>query len=121
MNPMNEIYLYIAIALSATANAFLLWYLYQMLTKYGFLNTNIGNLRYNIIAYGSHLKKIYESETFYGEPTLERLLIHSREIKENIEDFCRVFNIEDEEEFAEWEWYQYGTDQEEGSDAEEEN
>ncbi len=121
MSQMNEIYLYIIIALSTVANVFLVWYLNQMLTKFKYLNTSVSNLRYNIVAYASHLKKIYESETFYGDPTLEGLLVHSREIKENIEDFCKVFNIEDEEDFDEWEWYQYGTDQEEEIDAKEGN
>ena len=116
---MNEIYLYIIITLSVVANSFLIWYIYQMLRKFAFLNTSVGNLRYNLGAYVSHLAKVYGSETFYGEPTLEKLLSHSREIRDNIEDFCRVFNIEDEDDFEQWEWYQYGTDEEEEADAEE--
>ena len=117
---MSEIYLYIIAIISGSANLFLAWYVHQMLRKFAFLNTSVGNLRYNLSAYTSHLAKVYGSETFYGEPTLEKLLGHSREIKANVEDFCKVFNIQDEENFEDWEWYQYGTDEEE-TGAEEED
>jgi hypothetical protein len=51
-----------------------------------------------------HLKAIYELETFYGDETLQSLLLHSKRLKEDIEEFKGnyVLEIEEQEEPIEY-------------------
>ena len=108
---MNWLYFTIGIAtLLGTLSIFLAWYLRQILTQYIFLGRNISNLKYNLQAFSSHLQEVYKMDRFYGEPILERLLQHSKETTKIIEEFYEVVGIEGDDNFEEWAWYEFGTD-----------
>ena len=56
------------------------------------------------------MKKIYEMELFYGEPTLESLLEHIKEVEESMTAFMEIFNLNDTQEYEGWEWFDYGVE-----------
>jgi hypothetical protein len=41
--------------------------------------------------YSNHLEVVYNMETFYGEPVLENLLKHTKDIKLNIKKFKLIY------------------------------
>jgi hypothetical protein len=106
----NIIWVSILLALSTSINVFIFWYLKQLINKFSFFSTNIGNLHYNLHTFRAHLKKIYEMELFYGEPTLESLLEHIKEVEESMTAFMEIFNLNDTQEYEEWEWFDYGVE-----------
>jgi len=101
----NIQWLCVIIGCSVVLNIFSVWYIRQLLLKFLFLSENIGNLRYNLSAFGLHLKKIYEMDRFYGEPMLENLLTHMKEVAENVDQFSEIFDtLEETSEITEADW-----------------
>tara|TARA_R100001509_G_scaffold162917_2_gene135862 strand:+ start:1475 stop:1798 length:324 start_codon:yes stop_codon:yes gene_type:complete len=96
---MVEIFL----ATSALLNLFLVWYTWSTLRNLLYLSDNLGLLYEMVLAFSLHLKKVYELERFYGDPTLTNLLEHSNALRDELEKFEDVFllseppNLDEEE------------------------
>ena len=73
----------------------LVWYIKHMLKKLLFISENINNLLFLLREIGGLLKSVYSLEIFYGEPVLENLLKHSKEIIENIKQFEDIYELTD--------------------------
>lgn len=43
--------------------------------------------------FSDHIEKVHELEMFYGDPTLENLIHHSRVVVEDIKAFNEVYTI----------------------------
>ena len=78
---------------SAAGNVFLAWYLRRLLSKFVFISENLSDLVSLISNYTEHLKRVYEMEMFYGEPVLEHLIAHTRDLKEILKDYEDVYSI----------------------------
>ena len=65
---------------SICANVFLL-------RKLLYFNENFQQVQNSIEEFGKHLETIYEMPTFYGDESLQRLITHSRELKQDLVDF----------------------------------
>jgi hypothetical protein len=97
---MVEIFL----AMSIVLNLFLMWYTRSTLKNLLYLSDNLGLLYEIILGFSLHLKKVYELERFYGDPTLTNLLEHTNSLREELEKFEDVFllaeapNMDEEEE-----------------------
>jgi hypothetical protein len=75
------IFLFVVIfAASIWANVFLL-------RKLLYFNENFQQMQDSIEEYGKHLQSIYEMPMFYGDESLEQLISHSRELRQNLLDF----------------------------------
>ena len=75
------IFLFVAIfATSVWANVFLL-------RKLLYFNENFGQARNSVEEFGRHLEAIYEMQTFYGDENLQKLIEHSRELRQDLLDF----------------------------------
>ena len=110
---MNSVWwLYGGVAASIFVNIFAVWYIRQLLVKFLFLSENISNLRYNLSAFGVHIKKIYGMDRFYGEPILENLLTHMKEVEENVDQFTEIFDtFEESTELDEADWDETATEE----------
>ena len=98
-------YYYLLAAALLILNMFFFWYIRQLLSKFLFISRNLSNLQYNLGMFTSHLEKVHKMEIFYGEPVIEKLLQHSREIVENVGEFAESFDFEEGEDLVhEWEW-----------------
>ena len=78
----------------------LVWYGYKLIKKSLTYSENIYFLVDDMDSFVAHLEAIYELTTFYGDETLQNLLLHSKKLKEDIEEFKRnsIIEIEIEEE-----------------------
>ena len=91
----------IFLVLSILLNIFLIWYTRNTLKNLLYLSENLGLLHDVISEFGEHLGEVYELERFYGDPTLTRLLEHSKAVKGELDKYEDIFLLSeplDEEE-----------------------
>lgn len=105
---MSNVILVLLLLVSVLANGVMGWMLYKVVAKMLVTAENFDQLTTSIESYRSHLKSVYELEMFYGEPTLEKLIAHTRELSMDLEQYedvasytqFPVFEDEDEDDDA---------------------
>ena len=99
--------IYIILGISLILNGILLWYGYRLIKKSLSYTDNINFLTDDVDSFVAHLEAIYELATFHGDETLQNLLLHSKQLKDDIEEFKNncILEVEDdkEEELIEYE------------------
>lgn len=88
---------YILLSFFAVLNISLLFYVRWLLSSIKTMNEQIDSIWNTVGVFTSHLKGVYELETFYGDETLEALLKHSSMLLSEIESFDRLIEEEFEE------------------------
>ena len=78
---------------SAILNIALIWYILYLLRKLLFVSDNIDDLLESVSQFADHLNNIYNLETFYGEPVLEKLVAHSRDVLDKIEEHHGAYSL----------------------------
>ena len=53
----------------------------------------IKDMKEAITAFSEHLQIVYKQETYYGEPTIERLIKHSKILVQEMEQFIKIFLV----------------------------
>lgn len=81
------------LALSLILNLFLVWYTRNTLSNLLYLSENLGVLYDDVASFSLHLKKVYELEKFYGDPTLTHLLEHSNALRDELEGYEEIFML----------------------------
>lgn len=97
------ILLSVILTLSIAINIVLGWYLFRLLKRFLFLSDNLDDLFDQLDGYTLHIENVHSLETFYGEPVLQNLMNHSKEVVDYIDDFRNDFDdtkdvLEDDEE-----------------------
>jgi hypothetical protein len=97
------ILLSIILTLSVAINVVLGWYLFRLLKRFLFLSDNLDDLFDQLDGYTLHIENVHSLETFYGEPVLQNLMNHSKEVVDYVDDFRNDFDdtkdvLEDDEE-----------------------
>jgi len=87
----------ILLCLSIAANVLLVWYIKKMLKELIFTSDNVLQLRVSMGDFASHLEGVQSQETYYGDPTIEGLIKHSKEIVEEIKDFEDIYSLSQQE------------------------
>ena len=83
----------ILLGVSVSINILLVWYIKKMLKELLFTSDNIVQLQVSMSDFASHVEGIHEQETYYGDPTIEGLIRHSKEIVEEIKDFEDIYSV----------------------------
>ena len=78
---------------SVILNIALIWYILYLLRKLLFVSDNIDDLLESVSQFADHLKNIYDLETFYGEPVLEKLVAHSKDVLDKIEEHHEAYSL----------------------------
>ena len=90
----------ILLILSLITNAFLVWYLYRFFIRYSDLVSLVEDLQFKIFYFSKHLESLYELETYYGEPTVQKLIEHSKVLLSSFDEFNDDYvSFEGEEEY----------------------
>ncbi len=84
--------LYIVLAFSIVLNAMMGWYVYRLLRKFLFLSDNLDDLFDQLDGYTLHIENVHSLETFYGEPVLQNLMNHSKQVVDFVDDFRSDFD-----------------------------
>lgn len=81
------------IALLITTNTILVWYIKRLLNIISDTTEGIKDMKEAITAFSEHLQIVYKQETYYGEPTIERLIKHSKILVQEMEQFIKIFLV----------------------------
>ena len=81
---MIEVISIIGIFLFVTIFVASVWANVFLLRKLLYFNENFQQVQNSIEEYGKHLETIYEMPTFYGDENLQRLIGHSRELRQDL-------------------------------------
>lgn len=71
------------------------WLNYKLLNKLLIINDNVDTVLSTVETFKEHLEKLNASEVYHGEPTIERLIAHSEEVVEDLENFLSGFSEEE--------------------------
>tara|TARA_S200002703_G_scaffold67728_1_gene58873 strand:+ start:126 stop:398 length:273 start_codon:yes stop_codon:yes gene_type:complete len=71
---------------------FSVWFNVYLLRKLLYFNENFGEMSSSLEEFSKHLEGIYELPMFYGDENLENLINHSRELKQDLNDFQNKYS-----------------------------
>lgn len=106
-------WVYISLGVSIALNIFLFWYVRQLVARHIFYVDNLSTLQFNLNGFVAHLDAVHQMEMFYGEPILEKMVKHSKTVKESVENFLEIFMIDESQMDEEFEWREYAGEEEE--------
>ena len=78
--------------ISVSLNVILVWYIKRLIQEFKFISNNVDDTTEALDNFVEHLEKLYELETYYGDETLKRLIVHSKETLEEIKGFETVIS-----------------------------
>jgi len=87
----------IVCTISILINILSFWYIKAILKKLLFISENIGDLNEQLENYTGHIESVYQMETFYGDETLQNLVLHSKEVVDMIKDYEDIYSLTQEE------------------------
>ncbi len=82
----------ILLLLSLIINTVVIWYIYKLLKRFLFLSDNLDDLFGELDGYTMHIENVHSLETFYGEPVLQNLMNHSKDVVQYVDDFRNSFD-----------------------------
>lgn len=88
------------ITLLVSTNILLVWYIRRLWNIIEDTREGIKDMKLAISAFSEHLQAVYKQETYYGEPTIERLIKHSKVLIQEIDQFVKVFLVANETEIS---------------------
>ena len=71
------------------------WYAYTMTKRMLFISENFDWLNLIIEEYRVHLEIVYNMETFHGEPIIQNLIVHTRDVEKQIKKFEETYSLEE--------------------------
>ncbi len=74
-----------------------MWLNYRLFRRILFINDAYDGILSSIETFKEHLERLNQSETYHGEPTIERLIAHSGDVVDDIESFLAGFSEEESE------------------------
>tara|TARA_Y100001963_G_C6468929_1_gene303578 strand:- start:17 stop:310 length:294 start_codon:yes stop_codon:yes gene_type:complete len=87
----------IIMTVSILVNVLLIWYITSLLKKFLFITNNVEDLSDSLTGLAEHMENVHSLETFYGEPVLQNLLKHTREVVEDIDRYKSIYEAEEQE------------------------
>jgi hypothetical protein len=93
-----EITLSLVVTVSIILNIGLFIYLRGVLVRLLSISEELGDLQDMTNSFATHLKDVYELETFYGDQTLANLLSHAVSYNEQLETFEYIYALTETDE-----------------------
>tara|TARA_R110002074_G_scaffold8412_1_gene34792 strand:- start:1370 stop:1747 length:378 start_codon:yes stop_codon:yes gene_type:complete len=93
-----EITLSLITTVSILLNIGLFLYLRGVLVRLLSISEELGDLQDMTNSFTTHLKNVYELETFYGDQTLANLLSHAVSYNEQLETFEYIYTLTETDE-----------------------
>ena len=106
-----EIILIVATVISLVSTGTMIWYVRTVLLRLYRFQELHENASGQINSFSEHLNSVHEMQMFYGEPILQKLLEHSKELSENLSAISQSLIFSYEEEYNEDNIYESGDDQ----------
>ena len=87
----------ILLGISIIINGFAVWYIRELLIRFKFYSENTGQLFTNLQEYTDHLQRVNQMEVYFGDPTIQGLLEHSRDVTVTVAEYLDIFSLEEED------------------------
>ena len=87
----------ILLGISIIINGFAVWYIRELLIRFRFYSENTGQLFTNLQEYTDHLERVNQMEVYFGDPTIQGLLEHSRDVTVTVAEYLDIFSLEEED------------------------
>jgi hypothetical protein len=94
--------IWIVLLISVALNILCIWYIRNILKDYFYVLENLEDLFDVIDVFSAHLESVHALETFYGEPTLQNLIKHSKDVVGEIDTYKRALLVDEENEDEEY-------------------
>ena len=85
-----EILLAAGLVSSLVVNLVFVWYTRNLLNYLEMTNDETRSILSSMASYETHLTEVYNKDVFYGEPILEKLLNHTSEMADEIQQFLEI-------------------------------
>ena len=85
----------ILLGISVIINGFAVWYIRELLIRFKFYSENTGQLFINLQEYTDHLERVNQMEVYFGDPTIQGLLEHSRDVTVTVAEYLDIFSLEE--------------------------
>jgi hypothetical protein len=85
-----NIALMITLFISLSGNLLGFYYLRDLLGRLGWLTQNLANLSELVRGFQGHIRGVYELEKFYGDNDIKRLVSHTNDLIEVLDDYLDV-------------------------------
>lgn len=93
--------IYVFLVTSLVLNAAFAWFIFKSLVRHSDLVALVEDLEYKIDYFRQHLEGLHELPMFYGEPTIQNLIDHSKLLLTSFEQFNQEYDVFNEEEIVE--------------------
>lgn len=93
--------IYVFLILSFILNALFAWFVFKSILRHSDLVALVEDLEYKIDYFRQHLEGLHELPMFYGEPTIQNLIEHSKLLLSSFEQFNQEYGVFNEEELIE--------------------
>ena len=103
-----EIILIAISTVSLISTAIMIWYVRAVLLRLYRFQELHESASGQINSFSEHLNSVHEMQMFYGEPTLQALIEHSKELSENLDTISQSLIFSYEEEYKEDNIYDSG-------------
>ena len=80
----------IALISSMVVNIVFVWYTRNLLNYLEMTNDDTRNVLESIAEYEAHLTDVYGRELFYGDATLEKLLKHTSNLADEVQEYLKA-------------------------------
>lgn len=90
---MTETFIIISVAINILA----IWYIRELLMRFRFYTENTGQLFTNLTEYTEHLGKVHQMEVYFGDPTIQGLLEHSKAVAVTVSEYLDIFSLDEED------------------------
>ena len=92
---------YVFLVVSLCLNVLLMWYVSRLLKKFMFVSNNLADFYFTARAFEIFVKSLYTMNSYHGDPILEELVIKTKIVTAEIENFREVFEYALDEELEE--------------------
>ena len=72
------------------------WYITMLLKRIADINEDVNELFDSLEGFSDHLEKLSQMTMFYGDETLQGMIVHSQEIMEKIYDYQLKYELDSE-------------------------
>tara|TARA_B100000287_G_scaffold187396_1_gene177223 strand:+ start:57 stop:458 length:402 start_codon:yes stop_codon:yes gene_type:complete len=81
---------------AALVVAGLVWYIIMLLRRISSINEDVNDIFDYLEGFSEHLESLSQMSMFYGDETLQGMIVHSQEIMEKIYDYQLKYELDSE-------------------------
>ena len=89
------------LCLSVSLNGIFIWYIVKLIQEMKYISDSVEYTSGVLKNFSEHLERLYELETYYGDETLKSLILHSRQVLEEVKEFETVISSIKEQQYDE--------------------